>query len=111
MGRLWRGGGVSVEEGRWLLMCLRKFYNFEGAWRWDGKEKRWGLLEKFSKRDQEFMIEELVDEAERDVLFTTRRNVFSNFNQHRKGQKGNDHDGGASISPFFGQGVSHAGRS
>ena len=57
--------GVSAEEGRWLLMCLQKFYDFEGHGGGIGKEKRQGLLEKFSKGDQAFNIEELVDEAER----------------------------------------------
>jgi ATP synthase F1 complex assembly factor 1 len=59
------GRGVSVEEARWLLMCLQKFYDFEGHGVGVGREKRQGLLEKFSKGDQEFKLEELVDEAER----------------------------------------------
>ncbi|KIX07073.1 uncharacterized protein Z518_05050 [Rhinocladiella mackenziei CBS 650.93] len=59
------GRGVSVEEGRWLLMCLQKFYDYEGHGRGIGREKRQGLLEKFSKGDQGFNLEELVDEAER----------------------------------------------
>jgi len=56
---------VSAEEGRWLLMCLQKFYDFGGPNGRIGEERRQGLLEKFSKGDQEFKIEELVDEAER----------------------------------------------
>jgi ATP synthase F1 complex assembly factor 1 len=48
------GRGVSVEEARWLLMCLQKFYDFEGHGVGVG-----------SKGDQEFKLEELVDEAER----------------------------------------------
>ena len=59
------GRGVSVEEGRWLLMCLQKFYDFEGHGGGHGKEKRQGLLEKFSKGDKAFSLEELLDEAER----------------------------------------------
>jgi ATP synthase mitochondrial F1 complex assembly factor 1 len=59
------GRGVSAEEGRWLLMCLQKFYDFEGHGGGIGREKRQGLLEKFSKGDQGFSLEELVDEAER----------------------------------------------
>ena len=59
------GRGVSVEEGRWLLMCLQKFYDFEGHGGGHGKEKRQSLLEKFSKGDKGFSLEELVDEAER----------------------------------------------
>jgi len=59
------GRGVSVEEGRWLLMCLQKFYDHEGAGAGVGREKRQGLLKKFSNGDQGFTLEELVDEAER----------------------------------------------
>lgn len=59
------GRGVSAEEGRWLVMCLQKFYDFECHGGGIGKEKRQGLLEKFSKGDQGFNLEELVDEAER----------------------------------------------
>jgi ATP synthase mitochondrial F1 complex assembly factor 1 len=59
------GRGVSAEEGRWLVMCLQKFYDFEGHGGGIGKEKRQGLLEKFSKGDHDFKLEDLVDEAER----------------------------------------------
>ncbi|KIW51268.1 hypothetical protein PV05_10007 [Exophiala xenobiotica] len=64
-GSVVEGRGVSVEEGRWLLMCLQKFYDHEGHGGGVGREKRQGLLEKFSKGDQGFNLEELVDEAER----------------------------------------------
>lgn len=64
-GAVVQGRGVSAEEGRWLVMCLQKFYDFEGHGGGIGKGKRQGLLEKFSKGDQGFNIEELVDEAER----------------------------------------------
>jgi ATP synthase mitochondrial F1 complex assembly factor 1 len=64
-GSVVKGRGVSVEEGRWLLMCLQKFYDHEGHGGGIGKEKRQGLLEKFSKGDQGFSLDELVDEAER----------------------------------------------
>ncbi|EXJ65117.1 hypothetical protein A1O7_01457 [Cladophialophora yegresii CBS 114405] len=64
-GSVVKGRGVSVEEGRWLLMCLQKFYDYEGHGGGIGREKRQGLLEKFSKGDQGFDLEELVDEAER----------------------------------------------
>jgi hypothetical protein len=46
-------------------MCLQKFYDFGGHGGGIGKEKRQNLLEKFSKGDSEFSLEELVDEAER----------------------------------------------
>ncbi|KIW72299.1 hypothetical protein PV04_00503 [Phialophora macrospora] len=64
-GSVVKGRGVSVEEGRWLLMCLQKFYDYEGHGGGIGREKRQGLLEKFSKGDQGFDLEELVDEAEK----------------------------------------------
>ena len=59
------GRGVSIEEARWLLMCLQKFYDFEGHGGGIGKEKRQDLLQKFSQGDQGFDLTALVDEAER----------------------------------------------
>lgn len=59
------GRGVSAEEGRWLVMCLQKFYDYEHHGDRVRKNRRQGLLEKFSKGDQHFNLEELVDEAER----------------------------------------------
>jgi ATP synthase mitochondrial F1 complex assembly factor 1 len=64
-GTVMAGRGVSPEEGRWLVMCLQKFYDFEGHRGGIGKGKRQGLLQKFSNGDQDFNLEELVDEAER----------------------------------------------
>ena len=51
--------GVSVDEGRWLLMCLQKFYGMEE------KEERRRLLKMFSEGDTGFRVEELVSEAEK----------------------------------------------
>ena len=51
--------GVSVEEGRWLLMCLQKFYGMEE------REERRRLLRMFSEGDAGFKVEELIGEAER----------------------------------------------
>lgn len=59
------GRGVSAEESRWLLMCLQRFYDYEGHGGGVGREKRQGLLEKFSNGDQNFSLDELVDEAEK----------------------------------------------
>ena len=59
------GRGVSAEEARWLLMCLQKFYDFEGHGGGIGREKRQELLQKFSQGDATFSLEELLDEAER----------------------------------------------
>ena len=53
--------GISVEEGKWLLMCLQKFYGLQGEER-QGRKK---LLEQFSNGDGNFKVEELLEEAER----------------------------------------------
>ncbi|KAL8741085.1 MAG: hypothetical protein Q9190_006271 [Brigantiaea leucoxantha] len=57
-GEVMSGRGMSVEEGKWLLMCLQKFYGGEGSGR---KE----LVERFGKGDEGFKVEELVEEAEK----------------------------------------------
>ncbi|KAL9619501.1 MAG: hypothetical protein Q9160_005864 [Pyrenula sp. 1 TL-2023] len=57
--------GVGVEEGRWLVMCLQRFYDFEVQ----GGEKKGKLLRSFSNGNTEgqeaFKVEELVEEAEK----------------------------------------------
>ena len=55
------GKNVSVDEARWLLMCLQKFYG-GGA-----PLKRKKLLEQFSQGDDGFNVEELLEEAERVI--------------------------------------------
>ena len=50
-----------MEEGKWLLMCLQKFYGGEE------KLERRKLLEQFSKGDGGFKVEELLEEAEKIV--------------------------------------------
>lgn len=62
--------GVSVEDARWLVLCLQRFYGG-----WDGeaevregqgrKEERRRLLEYFAKGDPRFSVERLLEEAER----------------------------------------------
>lgn len=52
--------GVSVDEGRWLFMCLQKFYG-------GGEEARGRLLRLFSRGDEGFRVEDLVEEAEKIV--------------------------------------------
>ncbi|KAI4241870.1 MAG: hypothetical protein L6R40_004269 [Gallowayella cf. fulva] len=62
-GQVLEGRGVSVEEARWLVLCLQKFYGGE-----EGEHpSRRRLLEKFSQGDETFKVEELVDEAEKIV--------------------------------------------
>jgi len=53
--------GMTAEDGKWLLMCLQKFY---GAQVGQSQERRI-LLEQFSNGDPGFQIEKLLDEAER----------------------------------------------
>lgn len=64
-GSVTEGKGVSVEEAKWLLLCLQKFYDYGGHGAGVGREKRQGLLRKFSAGDESFSVDELVDEAER----------------------------------------------
>ena len=59
-GHVVEGRGMTVDEGKWLLMCLQKFYG-------GGEEKteRKKLLEQFSQGDGRFKVEELLEEAEK----------------------------------------------
>lgn len=73
-GQVLEGRGVSVDEAKWLIMCLQKFYSTaEEAPKAEAqvgvaeelRRRRRRLMEMFSKGDQSFRIEELVEEAER----------------------------------------------
>jgi ATP synthase F1 complex assembly factor 1 len=66
-GRVSEDRGVSVDEGKWLLMCLQKFYGFEAQSNAakESREKRRKLMEQFSGGDEAFKIEELLEEAEK----------------------------------------------
>lgn len=55
------GRGITVDEGKWLLMCLQRFYGGEE------KIERKKLLEQFSQGDGGFKVEELLEEAEKIV--------------------------------------------
>jgi ATP synthase F1 complex assembly factor 1 len=61
-GQVIEGRGVSVDEAKWLVMCLQKFYGVGGE-----KNERRRLLEMFGKGDAEFRVEDLVEEAEKIV--------------------------------------------
>lgn len=61
-GQVVEGRGVSVDEAKWLVMCLQKFYGMGSD---NSKRKR--LLELFGRGDPEFKVEELVEEAEKIV--------------------------------------------
>ncbi|KAI8936128.1 hypothetical protein NX059_007627 [Plenodomus lindquistii] len=55
------GRGVSVDDARWLVMCMQKFYvqlSGEGG-------KRGELLNMFTRGDSGFRVETLIDEAEK----------------------------------------------
>jgi ATP synthase F1 complex assembly factor 1 len=61
-GQVLEGRGVTVDEAKWLLMCLQKFYGTQGQ-----VPERQRLLELFGKGDPAFNIEQLVEEAEKAV--------------------------------------------
>ncbi|KAF4614401.1 hypothetical protein G7Y89_g15335 [Cudoniella acicularis] len=61
-GQVVEGRGVSVDEAKWLVMCLQKFYGVSGE-----KSERRRLLEQFGKGDASFKVEDLLEEAEKIV--------------------------------------------
>jgi ATP synthase F1 complex assembly factor 1 len=61
-GQVLEGRGVSVDEAKWLVMCLQKFYGVGGE-----KSERKRLLEMFAKGDAAFSVEALVEETEKIV--------------------------------------------
>lgn len=54
--------GVSIDEARWLVMCMQKFYVVSEEGKGRGE-----LLEMFTKGDGGFSVERLLDEAEKIV--------------------------------------------
>ncbi|RVD81045.1 uncharacterized protein DFL_008923 [Arthrobotrys flagrans] len=54
--------GVSVEEAKWLLMALQKFYGADGAGEEVGRRRE--LLRLFSEGKQEFDVQMLIKEVE-----------------------------------------------
>ena len=61
-GQVIEGRGVSVDEAKWLLICLQKFYGVQGD-----KSERRRLLEMFKSGDTAFKVEDLLEEAEKAV--------------------------------------------
>ncbi|KAI0383940.1 ATP11-domain-containing protein [Hypomontagnella monticulosa] len=58
------GRGASVQDARWLVMLLQRFYGGEGT----GGEKDSGkrrLLEEFGRGDGKFSVERLLEESEK----------------------------------------------
>ncbi|KAF2759305.1 ATP11-domain-containing protein [Pseudovirgaria hyperparasitica] len=60
-GTVMQGRGVTVDEGKWLLMCMQKFYGVQAEQRAERKR----LLESFTRGDSTFELQTLLDEAER----------------------------------------------
>jgi ATP synthase F1 complex assembly factor 1 len=54
--------GVSVDEARWLVMCMQKFYVVGEEGRGRGE-----LLDMFTRGDGGFKVEHLLEEAEKIV--------------------------------------------
>lgn len=52
--------GISVDEARWLVMCMQKFYV-----QTDEGKGRSELLNMFTRGDSAFQVERLIDEAEK----------------------------------------------
>lgn len=66
-GRVQENRGVSVDEGKFLLMTLQKFYGFEalsGVAK-QSAAKRKELMQQFSGGDANFKVEDLLEEAEK----------------------------------------------
>jgi ATP synthase mitochondrial F1 complex assembly factor 1 len=61
-GQVLEGKGVDVEEAKWLVMCMQKFYGIGSE-----KRERRKLLESFGRGDEGFSVEELMEEAEKLV--------------------------------------------
>ena len=71
-GNVIEGRGVSLEEGKWLIMCLQKFYTshvpVDGEGQGIGAQlraSRRSLLERFTAGDATFNLEELMSESEK----------------------------------------------
>lgn len=62
-GTVMSGRGVSVDDARWLVMCMQKFYVVE-AGEADGRRQ---MLEMFTRGDGGFKVEKLLEEAEKIV--------------------------------------------
>ncbi|KAF7878899.1 hypothetical protein EAF04_000102 [Stromatinia cepivora] len=61
-GQVVEGRGVSVDDAKWLIMCLQKFYGPVGE-----QSDRRRLLEMFGRGDPAFKVEDLVEEAEKII--------------------------------------------
>ncbi|KAI8960918.1 ATP11-domain-containing protein [Daldinia sp. FL1419] len=58
------GRGASVQDAKWLVMLMQRFYGGEGTGgEKDGEKRR--LLEEFGRGDGKFSVERLLEESER----------------------------------------------
>lgn len=66
-GKVQDGKNITVDEAKWLLMCLQKFYGFEATSESAraSAERRRRLMEQFSGGDETFKVEDLLEEAEK----------------------------------------------
>ncbi|KXJ95345.1 ATP11 protein-domain-containing protein [Microdochium bolleyi] len=64
-GSLVEGRGASVEDAKWLLMLMQRFYGEEGAGGSGADKGKRELLEAFGKGDSRFTVERLLEESER----------------------------------------------
>jgi ATP synthase F1 complex assembly factor 1 len=62
-GQVMADRGVSADDGKWLFMCLQKFYGVQQGM--DGGGLRRKLLQQFTSGDKEFQVQKLLDETER----------------------------------------------
>ncbi|KAI0203999.1 ATP11 protein-domain-containing protein [Astrocystis sublimbata] len=61
-GSLVEGRGASIEDARWLVMLMQRFYGEEGL---GGDAAKRQLLMEFSKGDGNFSVEKLLEESEK----------------------------------------------
>lgn len=64
-GSLVEGRGASVDDAKWLLMLMQRFYGGEGAGGTGVDQAKRDLLEAFGKGDSQFTVEKLLEESER----------------------------------------------
>ncbi|KAI0141075.1 ATP11-domain-containing protein [Hypoxylon sp. NC0597] len=62
-GSVVEGRGASVQDARWLVMLLQRFYGGEGTGGGDEGKKK--LLEEFGRGDGKFSVERLLEESEK----------------------------------------------
>ncbi|KAI5927793.1 ATP11 protein-domain-containing protein [Camillea tinctor] len=62
-GNVVEGRGASVQDAKWLVMLMQRFYGAEGR-AGDGVAKR-ALLDQFTRGDSSFSVEKLLEESEK----------------------------------------------